>query len=96
MKCFERQYSYRGASVQIVVYTSTDIICDEVKEAILGGINEVLNFIRRHDGCHIRSKEHLEVTSGDNTVTVEIKPLNTLARMFWGTAVDKVREVCKG
>lgn len=96
MKCFEEQYSYRGASVQVVVHTSANVVCNEVREAISGGISEVLNFVRRHGGCHIKSEKPLEVISGDKTVTVEIRPLNILARMFWSTAVDKAREVCQG
>ncbi|MEM1830475.1 MAG: hypothetical protein QXS63_01840 [Zestosphaera sp.] len=95
MKCVEDQYSYRGALVSVAVYTSSSTICSEVREAISGGISRVLGFIRRHDGCYIESENPLRASSGDNTVTVEIKPLNAIAKMFWGVAVNKAREVCR-
>ncbi|MEM1641917.1 MAG: hypothetical protein QXI85_03895 [Desulfurococcaceae archaeon] len=94
MKCLEDRYSYRGALVSVVVYTSSSTICSEVREAISGGVSRVLDFIRRHGGCYIESENPLRASSGDNTVTVEIKPLNVIARMFWSAAVNKAREVC--
>lgn len=94
MKCVEGEYSYRGARFRVSVYTSSSEVCDEVKEAKSGGVGKVLDFVREHGGCRVRSESPLRVSSGDNTTLVEVEPANALARMLWGEVVRRAREVC--
>lgn len=96
MKCVDERYSYRGAVVRVVVYTSGSDVCREVREAASGGVSGVLGFISRHGGCYIESERPLRVSSGDGSTTVEVYPENTLAKLLWGAAVDKAKEVCRG
>jgi len=94
VKCLESDYSYRGAKVHVVVYTSSEDICSEVKDAASRGVAGVMEFLERHGGCYIRSENPLVAESGDGSVSVEIEPANFLARTFWASAVEKAREVC--
>lgn len=95
MTCIDERYTYRGATVRVIVYVSSSDVCREVREAASGGVSGVLGFIRRHEGCYIESESPLRVSSGDGSTTVEVHPENTMARLFWGAAVNKAKEVCR-
>ncbi|PUA31683.1 MAG: hypothetical protein B7O98_08825 [Zestosphaera tikiterensis] len=95
MKCLESDYSYSGAKVHVVVYTSSEDICREVKDAESRGVAGVMEFLERHGGCYVKSEKPLVAESGDGSVSVEIKPMNFIARTFWASAVEKAREVCR-
>jgi len=95
VRCLESDYIYSGAKVHIVVHTLSEDICREVREAVFRGVASVMEFLKRHGGCHILSESPLVAESGDGSVSVEIEPMNFIARAFWGSAVGRAREVCR-
>jgi len=94
VKCLERDYSYEGAEVHIVVDTSSSSICSEVHSSISRGVDGVMEFLRSHGGCYITSEKPLIVKSGDGSVTVTVSPKNFIANLFWHVAVNRAKSVC--
>jgi hypothetical protein len=47
-----------------------------------------------HGGCRILSENPIKVVSGDGRIRVTVEPANFIAKMFWGTVVEKIREIC--
>jgi len=95
--CVNTKLSYRGATVNVKIYTISESVCDEVSQIINDiSFSELMNLVRRHGGCEITSDDPLEVRTCDNEIEVIVSPANLLARMSWGKAVSKARENCDG
>jgi hypothetical protein len=95
--CVNTKLSYRGAAVNVKIYTISESVCDEVSQIINDiSFSELMNLVRRHGGCEITSDDPLEVRTCDNEIEVIVSPANLLARMSWGKAVSKARENCDG
>jgi len=95
--CVNTKLSYRGATVNVKIYTISESVCDEVSQIINDiSFSELMNLVRRHGGCEITSDDPLEIRTCDNEIEVIVSPANLLARMSWGKAVSKARENCEG
>lgn len=92
--CVKDAFSYKGASVEVVVETASERVCSEVKNAISEGYSGVLSVVSRHGGCSVISENPLTVVSADGMIKVVAKPANLIARLFWGRAVEKARSIC--
>lgn len=93
MLCIDRVIDYSGALIKVVVNTSTSSLCQEIL-----GYNDILNVIdivKKHGGCKLVSENPIKIVSGDGEIEVVVEPANFLAKMFWGMAIDRVKEVCK-
>jgi len=95
--CVNTKLSYRGATVNVKIYTISESVCNEVSQIIEDiSFSELMNLVRRHGGCEITSDDPLEIRTCDNEIEVIVSPANLLARMSWGKAVSKARENCDG
>lgn len=95
MMCVSREVEYSGAKAKVTIHASTRDLCNDIMRAIGGGVGAVMEFIRSHGGCYITSENPLVVRSRDGKVEVVIEPANFIARLFWGEAIERVREICK-
>lgn len=93
--CLNTDYNYMGASISVVMYTSSSDVCEEVKRVISRGYEAAMEAIMRHGGCEIKSEQPLKIVSKDGFVEVILEPKNFVAKMFWREAVNRVREVCR-
>jgi hypothetical protein len=95
MICIDKEYSYKGASVRVVIEASDKSICKEIVEIVeRGDASRVLSIVRMHGGCRILSENPIKVVSGDGRIRVTVEPANFIAKMFWRTVVEKIREIC--
>jgi len=95
--CVNTKLSYRGAAVNVKIYTISESVCDEVSQII----NDIcmqwsISNDWRHGGCEITSDDPLEIRTCDDEIEVIVSPANLLARMSWDKAVSKARENCEG
>jgi hypothetical protein len=94
--CIDEVVSYRGAKARVLVETSDNSTCKEVLEVWRRrDISRALEVVRSHGGCRLVSENPLQVVSRDGKVRVTLEPMNFLARAFWGTLVERVREYCE-
>jgi len=97
--CLELDREYRGAKVHAVVYTSSEEVCRELRDVMSRGITSVIDwimeFLRKHGGCHVVSEIPLVVETGDGSISVRVEPLNFIARAFLNLAVEKAKEICR-
>lgn len=93
MICIDKIINYSGALIKVTVNTANDMICGE----ILGhsDILKALEVVEKHGGCRLVSENPIKIVSGDGGIEIVVEPANFFAKMFWGMAVDKVKESCK-
>lgn len=94
MICIDREFSYRGASVRVIVETSNSTICRVILEILECRDFKALELIRTHGGCKILSENPLRVISRDEQIALTLKPVNFLARLSWGMVINEARKHC--
>ncbi len=93
MVCIDKVISYSGALIKIIVTTASESICEELLK--YSDVLKALEVIERHGGCQLVSENPIKMVSRDGAIEIVLEPANFFAKMYWGVAVDKVKEVCK-
>ncbi|MDK6028117.1 hypothetical protein QPL79_01900 [Ignisphaera sp. 4213-co] len=99
LTCMDVNLNFAGSKIRIVITTNSPNVCEEIRNVIESGrmgFSSLLKIVEAHGGCLIGSEKPLEITTKDNAVKVVAEPTSIFISMYWGTVVDKVREVCKG
>lgn len=94
MLCIDNEYTYMGATVRTIIYTTSTDICEEVKQVFSKGYEAAMDSIKRY-GCIIESEQPLKITSRDRGIEIVIEPKNFLAKMFWREAINKIKSLCQ-
>jgi len=93
--CIDREFSYRGALVRVIVETSNSTVCRMILEILEHrDFSRIPELVGSHGGCKILSENPLRVISRDEQIALTLKPINFLAKLGWGMVINEARKYC--